>query len=42
MGEEVLEGSGLDGRRMRPGYGAGVGEPEPEVLQNSLDDLWDP
>jgi len=39
LGEEVLEGSGLNGRRMCLGCGPGVGEPETEVVQNSPDDL---
>ena len=39
LGEEGLEGNGLNGRRMRLGYRPGVGEPETEVLQNPSDDL---
>ena len=39
LGEERLEGNGLNGRRMRLGYGPGIGEPETEVLQNPPEDL---
>ena len=37
LGEERIGGKGTIWRRMRPGFGSGVGQPETEVLQNPLD-----
>jgi hypothetical protein len=39
LGEGVVEGNELVGRRMCPGYGPDVREPEPEGLQNPPGDL---